>query len=753
MIIFNSLKAYNTYSYKSLELDLKSQGLVGVIGRNGSGKSTIWGLLESVCAFSLTNKDRLANQSDSKAPTSISLSLTKQGQDYVISLNKPKTKWQYNILCDGKDITPHTFADSVKAVNNILGFTKDEFGGAVHLKQNSCHILIDGTPADRKNYISRFFNLDERFDMLLAEAKKQLDLVDTEISKLSSYLQTEQALKEQLDNLGSTCTKDIDNKISNLEAKEHTVSIHAKTLEGLLDAHAKAHSLYKLNNLAGYQRRLPNEQLWDRTNEINALIRQNPQNIRHNEECQRLQQQRATAQQELYTLEAFASVALHAEEETLQHLSASKKFYEKNRLFFEENASLPDRTTEIDVSILKNQLDSIRSEQSRLKLRLEHLGNGQCPTCGTSIDAKILSEDRTQYDQLAEWYSQLDSEYNALVNLNTKIKRKLDLTKLLSGYSVWGSSQESMLRECGEKVLKKKRYDALSEWLTQAPELALRPVYDITSLNAELASLNEELTKNKALDDYMILMGPLEGLSIESMQKEYSESIESLEKIASELKRLREELGALKQRQNTARDIQAQIIKCQAERANMPTLLRRQQIYKALTAAYGIKGIRVNQLQRIMELIVRRLPHYTDLLFSDKTLQFTSACEANSISLEVEKEVLNFKGEPVKIKYDISDMSGGEKQKLSLALVCTLADCIAYAKKTNLLILDEIDTNLDQEGEARLVNHLLPYLKTKYESIFIISHREELQQAALYDKILRVTSTKAGSKAVLEECI
>jgi DNA repair exonuclease SbcCD ATPase subunit len=147
------------------------------------------------------------------------------------------------------------------------------------------------------------------------------------------------------------------------------------------------------------------------------------------------------------------------------------------------------------------------------------------------------------------------------------------------------------------------------------------------------------------------------------------------------------------------------------------------------------------------------LPHYTDLLFSDKTLQFTSACEANSISLEVEKEVLNFKGEPVKIKYDISDMSGGEKQKLSLALVCTLADCIAYAKKTNLLILDEIDTNLDQEGEARLVNHLLPYLKSKYESIFIISHREELQQAALYNKILRVTSNKSGSKATLEDCI
>ena len=76
---------------------------------------------------------------------------------------------------------------------------------------------------------------------------------------------------------------------------------------------------------------------------------------------------------------------------------------------------------------------------------------------------------------------------------------------------------------------------------------------------------------------------------------------------------------------------------------------------------------------------------------------------------------------------------------MSVALVLTLADCVPSAKRSNILILDEIDANLDDIGQYRFANELLPALKSRYESIFVISHSEELQQAAVYDKIWKVT--------------
>jgi DNA repair exonuclease SbcCD ATPase subunit len=97
-------------------------------------------------------------------------------------------------------------------------------------------------------------------------------------------------------------------------------------------------------------------------------------------------------------------------------------------------------------------------------------------------------------------------------------------------------------------------------------------------------------------------------------------------------------------------------------------------------------------------------------------------------------------------EFTYASFSEGEKQKIDLAILFTWR---AVAKlrnslNTNLLILDEVtDRSLDHGG----LDSLQKILKTKENtSIFIISHRSELKESPIFDKIISFTKNKNFSK-------
>jgi len=157
--------------------------------------------------------------------------------------------------------------------------------------------------------------------------------------------------------------------------------------------------------------------------------------------------------------------------------------------------------------------------------------------------------------------------------------------------------------------------------------------------------------------------------------------------------------------------------------------------WKKMVEAYGPKGLKVKHLSNIMDMVVSRMPHYANVLFQERGLTFSHSCDSDSISIIANRTMED--GEI--FSKDISTFSGGEKKRVSVALVLTLADCVPAHKRSNILILDEIDDALDAAGQYRFVNDLLPMLKRDYESVFVISHAEEVKQAAIYDQFWKVT--------------
>ena len=61
------------------------------------------------------------------------------------------------------------------------------------------------------------------------------------------------------------------------------------------------------------------------------------------------------------------------------------------------------------------------------------------------------------------------------------------------------------------------------------------------------------------------------------------------------------------------------------------------------------------------------------------------------------------------------------------------------------MILDEVDAQLDADGKYRYTNQLLPMLRKKHDSIFVISHNKEVQLANIYDQVWEIQKTNHTS--------
>ena len=75
--------------------------------------------------------------------------------------------------------------------------------------------------------------------------------------------------------------------------------------------------------------------------------------------------------------------------------------------------------------------------------------------------------------------------------------------------------------------------------------------------------------------------------------------------------------------------------------------------------------------------------------------------------------------------------SGGEKKRVDLAIMCSLYDTFItmHGSKSNILVLDEIDKDLDRDGVDEYVRLVTDDLSSRIETILIISHKNDINYA------------------------
>lgn len=131
-------------------------------------------------------------------------------------------------------------------------------------------------------------------------------------------------------------------------------------------------------------------------------------------------------------------------------------------------------------------------------------------------------------------------------------------------------------------------------------------------------------------------------------------------------------------------------------------------IYKAYNDRNKVKSL---VFQEHIPFINGRLKHYLDIFGLDIHLELT-----DSLSIKSSKWGYDFE-------------SGGERKRTDVAFMLATFDFheYMYGRQCNILVLDEVDGRLDDDGISSLVSIINNDIAPKVETIFIISHKSDMR--------------------------
>lgn len=769
-IEFQYLKVKNARTYKDKVISLHNQGIVSILGSNGVGKSTIWNLLEAAIYGSTPDGQRRDELSKRKKQETILEVFLRRGKYYFnVSYSRSKSgKWSHTICrfpenndcihqidideatkqakctkcgIQGFDETNHTAQAAANASAKILGINQKEFEGSIHLTQNKQHILISGKPTERKKYISDFFGIDDSYDFIQDKCKAELDRVKKEISNLSGLSHTKQVLEEELKEYPYVDTSPYVEQRTNYNSRLKKLQDQKIQLNSEIADIEEYNRLLPLVNMYNDPKSLKsdlNEELIQartRITSIDEKKRENAQIEINNKKIDELESLIFDLKQDQY-VNYYSQYDVSVLQTRSQQLSSSRDQYNSILKYIKELKNIEQSVSNLelkDVTSLEKNKSELDNKALLLSNKISSIENGTCPTCGAQYHDSDLNVDRSKLNEYQKEITSLKSSIEDYQKHNDLVRRIQELKEITSAVPEFS---EDMNRELTILLEVVPKLQNLINYEGQLRHLERRDIHDIPdekSLNTRISEIQEQLKKiDQCLLAHQNLPHP-PSRTIDEVQSESDRIHQNVLELENTINNLNVQLGNIESSNQRHERISSQLKNISDDLNKLPELKQEEIFWAKMVDAYGNKGLRVLQLEKIMGTVMERFPYYASILFQEKGLEFKFKCDSGNINiLAVRTESQD--GKEITFEHDISSLSGGEQKRASVAFILTLADCITAQKRANLLILDEIDTNLDEAGQFLFVNDLLPELKQNYASIFLISHSKDIRQAAVYDQ-------------------
>ena len=388
-MILKTLHLQNFKQYKDLQLNFQ-EGLVGILGKNGAGKSSIFEAI-LLCFFGSTNTDKefyKTSWAESKSKVALQLTFEVGTKEYVVIREfRGKALTHHATLHDHHQEQIATGAKPVTdEVSNIIGMDKDAFTRSIFSGQKELGILSNTKGEERKRMVRKMIGLDN-LDAIQKLIRGDKNDLKKQISGQSDLLLPAEELKELQKTIKST---EKENKKS-----EQFVEKRHKALTKVKEEYQKAKTAFDT------QLALSKEH-----NELNRSLDQFENAVRN------LQEQEVQKKEEIAALKilqknqkenAPAVKNFLKQKATLEQLAQQRKQFAKKKMLTEKKISYEKRIEEVKADIQKvekkmkgkeslpKQLEKEQKELTAHKDKLENYQNALTKLRGeqAGIQSKI----------------------------------------------------------------------------------------------------------------------------------------------------------------------------------------------------------------------------------------------------------------------------------------------------------------------------------------------------------------------------
>ncbi|RPJ09813.1 MAG: SMC family ATPase [Spirochaetaceae bacterium] len=779
-MILLSLELVNFRQYRNARIELR-EGLVGIIGKNGTGKSTLFdAILLALYGEFPGEKEFLRYQkAGEKEPVAVTMRMLFENREYEIKREFRGKNLTANaqLSCNGKTVA--TGQKEVTAeITHLIGMGGDAFSRSIFAGQKELGLLSELGDADRKAFIRKILGVTRIDDVqrtIRADAGKIRDEITGQESMMIAPGQVLQKI-EELTRL-SAAIKQIGKDTESAEkAHENALSAYTASKKNYFaeqkkkDECAKVEALYAKLASKKEQLEKQSESNIRRQKEIQAqgkrlaeLETLDIEFAQFEKQLVKLEKEKEAFDQAEFLsgqigensseiksmqneLAKFASdfsssndpVLLHKQLEENLHKAESEK----------EKAVASRNAAETALSTCRNILDE--REKSHATLSREG-ADSCCPTClrplGDALDAtlKKLEAERTAYTakqtelaklaakacktlaDISEQEKFLREKHQNFTIKLTKLKQKQENTRQL----------EKKLSNMGKIIFRKDDYEKVKNRLIDLKQTheefirLLERKKELPLLEKEHAALITEVedTSNQIKKTLQ------EKGEIGFSEKAFQTAFVSMQETEMAKDQAAKELSILKDQLKDNRHMHSVLEKDLSENEKRRNKIANQEsealrLSKLVSLLDGFKTAILSKIQP-------QVSHYASALFSKLT-------RGRFESIHVDEDfrfLIHDEGD----YFPITRFSGGEQDLANLCLRLALSSAIRDlegAAAPAFLGFDEIFGSQDRERRYEILQALL-LLQEQYRQILIISHDEELKDE--FPNILDVRRTDTGS--------
>jgi len=790
-MILKKLQLKNFKQYGQLELEFR-EGLVGIVGKNGSGKSSVFEAI-LLCLFGTIPLDKSHYKSswvEKKANVLLELTFEVKGKNWMVRREyRGKAQAPKAGLYDQNDKMIATDSKAVtQEVTRLLGMDKDAFTRSIFSGQKELGIISNTKGEERKRMVRKMVGLD-KLDDIQKIIREDRNTLGKEVQGQQKLLLTEEELQS------------VDNQMNTLKRQSKQLEKEEEKLKGSFSKRNKkyqeAKQLFDTQSAVSKQFNLLNLDLGKWGKAVEGL----KENLEKNKiAIKRLGEVESEIKKLKPQVKSF--LAQQKEEVLLEKertkFDLQKSSLEQKKMLKTRQKSLEEKMLELkkdfptgtDIKAIgtqkKEQLQSCISQQEKYETqiakfrtqkgtiqgriedrkssveKIKSLGkDATCPTCLQplidSFDETIgklqkeietyekeqLSKINQELEQLAKDLVAQKTERKTLEeilnDLRTKFKQVAECEKELS------ENQDQQLK-VGIKIndFGKINYDS------KAHQELKKAITDFQDTYVDYKSYEKEFSKKEAIKE--------EGKAIKERIAKGEESIKEQKKAIKILKFSPEKFNEVQLKMDAL-----EIEKDEAQQTWQKTLQNLQEVKSNLQATQKeldahlkienqiaenqssffqldeLSGIFQTFKTQILEKVRPSISHTSSGLFQKIT---RGRYEGITVDENFEFQILE-DGE----YYPITRFSGGEVDLANLCLRIGISHAIAELSGSDegmsFLGFDEIFGSQDEDRRFEILK-ALDHLKEQYRQIYIVSHINSIKEH--FPEILEVRKTQNGSE-------